>query len=311
MMSSAYAIIFPGQGSQSVGMLADIANRHPQIKTVFSEASDILGYDLWQLTQQGPLEKLNETEYTQPALLTASWALWQILRETLSQAPQYLAGHSLGEYCALLVANALSFPDAVRLVAARGRFMQQAVPVGQGALAAIIGLDEASIQSVCADAAQGDVLAPANYNCPGQTVIAGRAAAVDRALDLARAAGAKIAKRLAVSVPSHCALMRPAAEQLQAMLATTPIAVPTLPVINNVDVRVYQTADEIRDGLTRQLYNPVRWVATIQWLRAAGVEKLIECGPGNILAGLNRRIDATMSVQTATWYLLQKIGQGN
>lgn len=290
MTQSNEAIVFPGQGSQSVGMLGDLAAQHPVIADVFAQASNVLGYDLWELTQQGPKEKLDQTEYTQPALLAASYATWQML----DAKPKMLAGHSLGEYTALVCANAMSFTDAIKLVAARGQFMQAAVNKGEGAMAAIIGLDNDVVAAICQQAAGGEVLSPANFNSIGQVVIAGSHDAVMRAIDLAKEKGARMAVSIPVSVPSHCALMKPAAEKLAAMLTTIAIDTPTLPVVSNVDVAIYATADSIRDGLVRQLYMPVRWVETIQFFANAGVTKVIECGPGKVLTGLIKRIDKAL-----------------
>ena len=283
--------VFPGQGSQSVGMLASIAQEYPIVKTTFDEASSALGYNLWELTQEGPAEELNKTIHTQPALLAASYAIWRIIQSQTNIKPALLAGHSLGEYSALTCANAIAFSDAVKLVAARGFFMQEAVPVGEGALAAIVGLDDAVVNTLCEKAALfGEVLAPANFNCPGQVVIAGKKIAVERAIILAKESGAKIATLLPVSVPSHCSLMKPAAERLAEVLETITIHTPTIPILNNVDVAIYTDANSIRSGLLRQLYMPVRWVETIQALIKTGITQIVECGPGKVLSGLNKRI---------------------
>lgn len=292
------AYLFPGQGSQSVGMLADVADEYSVVKTRFQEASDTLGYDLWQLVQQGPEAQLNETQRTQPALLTASVALYDVLQHVGAPAPSMLAGHSLGEYSALVCAGALNFADAVRLVALRGEFMQAAVPAGTGAMAAVIGLADTAIAEACEAAAQGEVVAPVNYNSPGQVVIAGHAAAVERAGELCRAAGAKRVLPLPVSVPSHCALMRPAAEQLESELQNVSIAQPALPVINNVDVVAAKDAEGIRDALVRQLFSPVRWTETIVQLHQNGVTQAYEVGPGKVLTGLNKRIVKEMSCES-------------
>lgn len=302
-------IVFPGQGSQTVGMLADIATHYAEIEQTFAIASKVLGYDLWQLTQQGPAEELDKTIHAQPALLTASYALWRVISGCYSSQSLIFAGHSLGEYTALVCAGAIEFPEAVKLVAARGQFMQEAVPMGQGALAAIIGLDEAAVLALCQEAAlNNEVLAPANFNSPGQIVIGGDAAAVDRALVLAKAKGAKIAKRLTVSVPSHCSLMKPAAEKLAGVLATLNIQTPVVPVINNVDVKQYHSADSVRDGLIRQLYMPVRWVEVIQSFVTQGVQQVVECGPGKVLTGLNKRItDQIQFYPTSDWVNLQQL----
>jgi len=289
-MQEKLAFIFPGQGSQSVGMLAELAAEFALVEETYAEASSELGYDLWQLVAEGPAEKLNQTQYTQPALLAAEIAMWRIWKQKPRTAPLFLAGHSMGEYSALVCANALDFPDAVNLVAERAKLMQQAVPEGQGGMMVIAGLEDEKIAGVCAEAAQNQILAPANYNSIGQTVLAGERAAVERAVDIAKQQGAKIAKLLTVSVPSHCELMKPAAEKLVSYLGNINIKNPVIPVINNVDVAVYNNADEVRDGLIRQLYNPVRWVETIQFLYNKGINCLVECGPGKVLAGLNKRI---------------------
>lgn len=290
-------IVFPGQGSQNVGMLTDIAREYPIIQETYKEASDVLGYDLWRLVSEGPAEDLDKTTQTQPALLAGSYAIWKILFSQTKQKPSILAGHSLGEYTALVCAQALSFADAIRVVAARGRFMQEAVPAGQGGLAAIVGLDENSVRTICEQAREGtEVLSPANFNSHGQVVIAGSRAAIERALGLASASGAKIAKLLPVSVPSHCELMKPAAEHLAQLLGTIDIQKPKLPVINNVDVTAYTSPEEIRDGLVRQLYMPVRWVEVIHDFINRGVTYMVECGPGRVLTGLNRRIGAELTL---------------
>jgi len=283
--------VFPGQGSQSVGMLMDIAQEYPEVQDVFAEASDVLDYNLWHLVQDGPAEELNKTVHTQPALLAASYALWKIITSNTSVKPIILAGHSLGEYTALTCANAIKFTDAIRLVAARGHFMQEAVPVGEGALAAVVGLDDEAVENLCKKAAlTGEVLTPANFNSPGQVVIAGQKIAVERALVLAKESGAKLAKLLPVSVPSHCALMKPAADRLADILSTIAIKSATIPVLSNVDVEEYTSSGSICDGLLRQLFMPVRWVEIIQSFAKAGVTQVIECGPGKVLTGLNKRI---------------------
>lgn len=291
---TSFGFIFPGQGSQSIGMLADIAHAFPEVEATFAEASSVLDYDLWKLTQDGPAEELDNTVHTQPALLTASYAIWRILQTQKNLQPTLLAGHSLGEYSALVCAGAFHFTDAVKLVAARGRYMQEAVPVGQGALAAIVGLDDDAVKTLCAQAALDEVLAPANFNSPGQVVIAGRTAAVQRAIVLAKEAGAKLAKLLPVSVPSHCALMKPAAEKLNAMLNTIDIQKPVLPVVNNVDAVIYDSAESIKKGLTQQLFMPVRWVDVIRLFENRNIQHVIECGAGKVLSGLNKRIAVGM-----------------
>jgi [acyl-carrier-protein] S-malonyltransferase len=293
-----YACIFPGQGSQSVGMLAGLAAAYPQVKESYQEASDALGYDLWQLVQDGPEAELNQTHITQPVMLAGGVAVWRILQTQGVPQPAALAGHSLGEYSALVAAGSLSLGDAAALVADRGRFMQQAVPAGVGAMAAILGLDDDQVIAVCDQAAQGEVVTAVNFNSPGQVVVAGNAAAVERAVELAKEAGAKRALLLPVSVPSHCSLMAPAAEQLAERLAGITINSPAIPVINNVDVSAESEAEAIRDALRRQLFSPVRWVETINALATRGVDQVIECGPGKVLAGLNKRINRDMAAYT-------------
>lgn len=289
-------IVFPGQGSQSVGMLKDVASEFPEVQEVFAEASTVLDYDLWKLVQNGPSEELDKTVHTQPALLAASYAIWMILKRKKNIQPRLLAGHSLGEYTALTCANSISFSDAIRLVAARGQYMQEAVRMGEGALAAIVGLENEEVEAICKKATlANEVLAPANFNSPGQVVIAGHSTAVLRALILAREADAKLAKQLAVSVPSHCILMKPAAERLAKILEQISIQPPMIPVLSNVDVNLYDNPAMIRDGLIRQLYMPVRWVETIQEFAKAGISSIIECGPGKVLTGLNKRIVSGVS----------------
>ncbi len=288
------AFVFPGQGSQSVGMLADLAASYPQVEATFAEASEVLGYDLWKLVQEGPAEELNQTHITQPAMLSAGVAVWRVWQEKGGAQPAMMAGHSLGEYTALVCAGALAFKDAVALVAERGRLMQEAVPAGTGAMAAILGLEDEQVADVCAKAAEGQVLSPVNYNSPGQVVVAGQAEAVNRAVEVAKEAGAKRALLLPVSVPSHCALMQPAAEQLALKLADIEVNTPSIPVINNVDVAVADSPEAIRDALVRQLYSPVRWVETVRKMNTDGADALVECGPGKVLAGLNKRIERGM-----------------
>jgi len=290
-MTTHVAFVFPGQGSQTVGMLAEIAQKHREIEETFAEASEVLGYDLWRLVQYGPAEELDKTVRTQPALLAASYGIWRILEAKNHLKPDLLAGHSLGEYTALVCAESISFKDAVKLVAARGQYMQEAAPVGSGALAAIVGLLDDAVRRICEEASlSGEVLSPANFNSPGQVVIAGHLPAVERALILAKEAGARLAKLLPVSVSSHCVLMKPAAEKLAASLAMLPIELPRIPVVNNVDVAVYSSVDGIRDGLIRQLYMPVRWVEMIELFVDKGISHIVECGPGKVLSGLNKRI---------------------
>ena len=293
-----FACIFPGQGSQSVGMLAGLAEAYPQVRETYQEASAALGYDLWQLVQDGPEAELNQTHITQPAMLAGGVAVWRILQAQGLAQPVALAGHSLGEYSALVAAGSLTLGDAAALVADRGRFMQQAVPAGVGAMAAILGLDDEQVIAVCDQAAQGEVVTAVNFNSPGQVVVAGNAAAVERAVEQAKAAGAKRALLLPVSVPSHCSLMAPAAEQLADRLAGITIHSPDIPVINNVDVSAESEPEAIRDALTRQLFSPVRWVETINALADRGVQQVVECGPGKVLAGLNKRINRDMVAHT-------------
>ncbi|MBU2976714.1 ACP S-malonyltransferase [Alteromonas sp. C1M14] len=290
------ACVFPGQGSQSVGMLKELAESYNEVADTFAEASEVLGYDLWALVQQDEDGKLNETHITQPALLTASVAVWRILQSKGVEV-DYLAGHSLGEYSALVCAGVLSFPDAVKLVEARGQFMQQAVPAGAGAMYAIIGLDDKTIAECCQQTAiaTGDVVSPVNYNSPGQVVIAGEKLATEQAAAACKEAGAKRALPLSVSVPSHCELMRPAADQLDDALANITLSSPNLSVINNVDVKIEQEPGAIKDALVRQLYCPVQWTKTVEFLAAQGVDKIIEVGPGKVLSGLTKRIDKSLA----------------
>jgi [acyl-carrier-protein] S-malonyltransferase len=283
------AFVFPGQGSQSVGMMAAYGEL-PAIRATFDEASGVLGQDLWELVATGPAEALNLTVNTQPAMLTAGIAVYRAWRELGGTVPAYMAGHSLGEYTALVAAGAIAFADALPLVRVRAEAMQDAVPPGQGAMAALLGLDDEEVRAACAEAAQGEVVQAVNYNAPGQVVIAGDKAAVERAVDTAKAKGAKRAVMLPVSGPFHSALMRAASARLEQKLASTLILVPGIPVINNVDVAVQSDPAQIRDALARQLYNPVRWVQLVRQMAASGVTRVIECGPGKVLAPLARRI---------------------
>ncbi|MDX7985769.1 ACP S-malonyltransferase [Xenorhabdus sp. 12] len=292
---SDFAMVFPGQGSQSLGMLADLATEFPLVEQTFAEASAVLGYDLWALVQQGTVEELNKTWKTQPALLAASVAIWRVWQEEGGKAPSIMAGHSLGEYSALVCAGVIEFSQAIKLVELRGKLMQDAVPEGQGAMYAIIGLDNESIAKACDEAAQGQIVSPVNYNSPGQVVIAGEKDAVERAGAACKAAGAKRALPLSVSVPSHCALMKSAAEQLAVALQAIEFNQPLFPIVNNVDVKVEKSADAIRDALVRQLYNPVRWTESVEYIAAQGVEQLLEIGPGKVLTGLTKRIVDTVS----------------
>jgi [acyl-carrier-protein] S-malonyltransferase len=289
------AFVFPGQGSQSLGMLAGLAADQPQIASTFQEASEALDYDLWQLVQTGPEADLNKTEITQPAMLTAGVAVWRVWQAQNGAVPACMAGHSLGEYTALVCAGSLAFGDAVKLVAERGRLMQAAVLPGAGAMAAILGLGEAELADICAAAAEGEVVTCANLNAPGQIVIAGHKAAVDRACAAAKAAGAKRAVPLPVSVPSHCTLMQMAADGLADYLGGIDLHAPTIPVVHNADVDLHPAPAEIADALVRQLSQPVRWIETVQRLARDGVTTIIECGPGKVLTGLCKRIEKDVS----------------
>ncbi|PHN25011.1 ACP S-malonyltransferase [Pseudomonas sp. ICMP 561] len=288
-MSASLAFVFPGQGSQSLGMLADQGAHHPLILDTFAQASDALGYDLWALTQEGPVESLNQTDKTQPAILTASIALWHVWLAEGGAVPAFVAGHSLGEYSALVAAQSLSLADAVKLVERRGQLMQEAVPAGQGGMAAILGLDDADVIAACAEAAQGEVVSAVNFNSPGQVVIAGSAEAVKRAMELCKARGAKRALPLPVSVPSHCELMRSAAERFAESIEAIEWQAPQIPLVQNVSASVVTDLATLKTDLLQQLYKPVRWVESIQALAANGATQLVECGPGKVLAGLNKR----------------------
>ena len=287
------AFVFPGQGSQSVGMMNAMAAEFPVIKETFAEASQALGKDLWQLVEQGPEEKLNQTEITQPVMLVAGVATWRVWLANKGPLPQVMAGHSLGEYSALVCSGALDFPDAVKLVADRARFMQEAVPIGQGGIAAILGLDDDAVRKLCEQAAQGEVLDAVNYNSPNQVVIAGAAAAVARAVEQSKAAGAKRAVVLPMSVPAHSRLMHPAAQRMTERIKSVNMRSPRVPVIHNVHLRAESDPEAIRNALVRQIESPVRWVELIQKLAADGVDRMVECGPGKVLTGLNKRIVKT------------------
>lgn len=294
-MNRQLAIVFPGQGSQSVGMLGELAGAYPEVQATFAEASSVLDYDLWALAQHGPEADLNQTDRTQPAMLAAGVAVWRVWRKQGGATPAFMAGHSLGEYTALVCAGSLAFSDGIRLVAERGRRMQEAVPAGIGAMAAILGLDDDQVRAACSAAAQSEVVQAVNFNSPGQVVIAGHKTAVERACEGAKAMGAKRAVPLAVSVPSHSSLMQPAAEAFAATLAATDIKAPQIPVIHNADVAAHSDAAAVRDALIRQIYNPVRWVETVQFLGGQGITRIIEAGPGKVLAGLNKRIDKNIA----------------
>ncbi|WP_313275207.1 ACP S-malonyltransferase [Stenotrophomonas sp.] len=298
MTDSNLAFVFPGQGSQSVGMLAELAELHPQVREAFSEASDAAGVDLWALSQGGPEEMLNRTEYTQPALLAASIGVWRVWNAVGGAQPAVLAGHSLGEYTALVAAGALSLRDGAHLVRLRGQLMQDAAPTGVGAMAAVLGAEDALVLEVCEQAAGSQVVVPANYNSPGQIVIGGDAAAVDRALALLADKGVRKAVKLAVSVPSHTPLMREAANRLAETMAGLDWHAPALPVVQNVDARIHDGIDAIRQALVQQLYLPVQWTGCVQALAARGVVRVAECGPGKVLSGLIKRIDKTLDART-------------
>ena len=296
-ISAKLAFVFPGQGSQSVGMLAELATAHPIVRATFAEASEGAGVDLWALSQDGPEADLNRTEFTQPALLAAGIAVWRAWWAMGGAQPSKLAGHSLGEYTALVAAGAISLHDAAGLVRERGRLMQDAVPAGIGAMAAVLGADDQLIADVCEQVAGGEIVAPANYNSPGQTVIAGHATAVDRALAKLAECGVRKAIKLPVSVPSHTALMRGAAEKLAERMASIAWHVPTIPVVQNADVCSFDDVEAIRGALARQLYQPVQWTGCVQELRDRGIAHVLECGPGKVLAGLIKRIDKTLDAR--------------
>lgn len=289
--------VFPGQGSQSLGMLSEFAAQHPQVSATFAEASAALGYDLWQVVQQGPEEQLNRTECTQPAMLAAGIATWRVWRDQGGAEPDVVAGHSLGEFTALVAAGSIEFPAAIDLVRWRGRYMQEAVPAGEGAVAAVLGLDAADMEAACAAAAQGQVVEPVNFNAPGQIVIAGHAPAVERAISAAKERGARRAVLLPVSAPVHSSLMRGAASRLEEKLASVAVRAPRLRFLSSVDAREYSDPAQIRALLVRQLASPVRWIDTLQALARAAPVRIIECGPGKVLTGLNRRIDKRPEVQ--------------
>ncbi len=292
----AFAFVFPGQGSQSIGMLSALAGAEPLVLETFGEASEALGYDLWKLCQDGPEELLGTTERTQPAMLAAGVATWRVWRKHGGALPQAMSGHSLGEYSALVAAEALDFKTAVKLVQFRGQAMQAAVPAGQGAMAAILGSTDADVEAACSEAAQGEIVQAANYNSPGQVVIAGHATAVDRAIEVLKAKGAKRAIKLPVSVPSHSALMAPAAEQLRQRLSEIEINSPKVQDIYTVDVCKHGDVAAIREALVQQLVKPVRWTETIQAMLSSGIKVIVECGPGRVLTGLNRRIEKSKDV---------------
>ncbi len=297
-MSNAVALVFPGQGSQSMGMLSELAVDFPQVRDCFAEASEGAGVDLWALSQDGPEAQLNQTEFTQPALLAAGVAVWRVWQASKGPKVVALAGHSLGEYAALVAAGALSLADGAALVRERGRLMQQAVPAGVGSMAAVLGADDAVVESVCAKVStDASVVVPANYNSPGQIVIGGHAAAVDAAIAELAAQGVRKAVKLAVSVPSHTPLMRDAADRLAEAIDNKSWALPTIPVVQNVDARVEADLDAIRQALVRQLFLPVQWTRCVQALAGLGVTRVAECGPGKVLSGLSKRIDKQLDVR--------------
>ncbi|MBV1932308.1 MAG: ACP S-malonyltransferase [Porticoccaceae bacterium] len=290
------AFVFPGQGSQKIGMLADFASQSPLVLETFNQAADVLGYDIWDMVQNGSQEDINLTERTQPILLSASVALWRVWASQNDVQPAFLAGHSLGEWSALVCGGVVEFTDAVNLVRLRGAYMQQAVPEGQGAMAAVIGLDDAAISQCCEQAEQGEEVRPVNFNAPGQVVIAGASGAIDRAVELCKAAGAKRAMPLAVSAPFHTQMMKPAADRLAQDLAGVTFHAPQIPVVQNVHASIETDPERIRDLMVEQIYSPVRWVDCVKLLLSKGVETTVECGPGKVLCGLNKRIDKSLQL---------------
>jgi [acyl-carrier-protein] S-malonyltransferase len=294
MSKDTLAFVFPGQGSQKIGMLADLAAESPIVEATFAEASEVLGYDLWDMVQNGEQADINLTERTQPILLTASIALWRIWNEKEGSVPSVLAGHSLGEWSALVAAGVIEFKTAVKLVQLRGKFMQEAVPAGVGAMAAIIGLDDEAIIKVCADVSEGGVVAAVNFNSPGQVVIAGEAAPVERAMNACKEAGAKRALPLPVSAPFHTSLMKPAAERLAEHIQASPFSAPQIPVVHNVDATTQNDPEAIKTLMIEQIYSPVLWVDCVKAMVARGVEMTVECGPGKVLSGLSKRIDKSL-----------------
>lgn len=295
------AFVFPGQGSQSVGMLGDLYDEFPLVRDLFAEASEQVGYDVYSLVKHGPLETLNQTQHTQVAMLVADVAIYKSLQYETDVKADMMAGHSLGEYAALVCANALSFADAVKLVSIRGKCMQDNVPMGIGAMAAIVGLEDGQVAALCEKASLADEqVTPANYNAIGQVVIAGHKPAVERAIALADEIGARLAKTIPVSVPCHCPLLNKASEEFAQALQTVRFQTPSVPVISNVDIAIYASPTQIRQKLTEQLYSPVRWVETIELMKQKGIQLVVECGPGRVLAGLVKRIDR--SIQTITIY---------
>lgn len=297
MQNSKLAFVFPGQGSQKIGMLAELAEAYPLVEQTFAEASDVLNYDLWKLVQQGTQEEINLTETTQPLLLSASVAIWRIWQDLQGTAPVAVAGHSLGEWSALVCAGVVDFSAAVNLVRLRGAYMQTAVPAGQGAMAAILGLDDGQIADCCAQASEGEEVAAVNFNAPGQVVIAGVSAAVDRAITRCKEAGAKRAMALPVSAPFHTMLMKPAAERLASDIAAVTFNAPQIPLVHNVHAQTENDPEVIKTLMIEQIYSPVRWVDCIRALQSQGIELAVECGPGKVLCGLSKRIDKTLQMR--------------
>jgi [acyl-carrier-protein] S-malonyltransferase len=289
------AFVFPGQGSQKIGMLAELAAQNPIIEKTFNEASEVLGYDMWQLIQQGAQEDINLTQRTQPILLTCSVAIWRLWAEKQGAAPSQMAGHSLGEWSALVCSNVIDFADGLKIVEARGKYMQQAVPVGQGAMAAIIGLDDQTILDACAEAGDLGVVDAVNFNAPGQVVIAGANEAVERAMEICKTAGAKRALPLPVSAPFHTSLMKPAADNLAEMVNAVTFRTPDVPIMHNVHAKNEQDPEVIKALMLEQIYSPVKWVDCVKQLKNTGVTTLIECGPGKVLSGLAKRIDRELT----------------
>ncbi|MDG2018716.1 MAG: ACP S-malonyltransferase [Porticoccaceae bacterium] len=289
------AFVFPGQGSQKIGMLAELAEQNPIIEKTFNEASEVLGYDIWQLIQQGAQEDINLTQRTQPILLTCSVAIWRLWNEKQGAVPSQMAGHSLGEWSALVCANVIDFADGLRIVEARGKFMQQAVPVGQGAMAAIIGLDDQAILDACTEANTLGVVDAVNFNAPGQVVIAGSNDAVERAMDICKSAGAKRALPLPVSAPFHTSLMKPAADNLAEMVNSVTFRAPEVPIMHNVHAQNEQDPQVIKELMLEQIYSPVKWVDCVKQLKKSGASTLVECGPGKVLSGLSKRIDRDLT----------------